>query len=234
MKKCKLIGFTLAEVLITLGVIGVVAALTIPTLINSYEKKATVTRLQKIYAELTESLRMAEVEHGEHASWVFEEDAQGPTEDFMDNYLLKNIKTIKKCYPASTECWTPPSSSDGTKGYLSNGFNYNFSAIIASGYSIFVWASQGGEYPTHAQIWVDIDGPFKGKNQLGRDVFGFITLVSHEPILDFTNYGSERSNIIEDDVKEGCNKNATGSLAGISCGALIKLDGWEIRDDYPW
>ena len=41
-------GFTLAEVLITLGIIGVVAALTIPNLIAGYEKQVTISKLQKI------------------------------------------------------------------------------------------------------------------------------------------------------------------------------------------
>ena len=41
-------GFTLAEVLITLGVIGIVAVMTIPTLVQSYEEKATVAKLKKI------------------------------------------------------------------------------------------------------------------------------------------------------------------------------------------
>ena len=29
-----------------------------------------------------------------------------------------------------------------------------------------------------------------------------------------------------------CNK--TSSLAGVYCGALIMLDNWQIKDDYPW
>ena len=43
----KRIAFTLAEVLITLGIIGVVAALTIPTLIQKYEKQVYITQLKK-------------------------------------------------------------------------------------------------------------------------------------------------------------------------------------------
>ena len=39
-------AFTLAEVLITLGIIGVVVAMTMPTLINNYQKKLAVTRLK--------------------------------------------------------------------------------------------------------------------------------------------------------------------------------------------
>ena len=44
-------GFTLAEVLITLGVIGVVAAMTIPTMITNYEKKQTAIEVKKAYTE---------------------------------------------------------------------------------------------------------------------------------------------------------------------------------------
>ena len=49
-------GFTLAEVLITLGIIGVVAALTIPTLINNYQKQEYVVGLKKAYAEFNQAL----------------------------------------------------------------------------------------------------------------------------------------------------------------------------------
>ena len=47
MKKESKIAFTLAEVLITLGIIGVVAAMTIPSLIQSYKEKATVTAVKQ-------------------------------------------------------------------------------------------------------------------------------------------------------------------------------------------
>ena len=42
-------GFTLAEVLITLGIIGVVAAMTIPTLMAKFEKQQYVTQLKETY-----------------------------------------------------------------------------------------------------------------------------------------------------------------------------------------
>lgn len=45
-------AFTLAEVLITIGVIGVVAAITIPSLVTSYQKRMTVNRLKGSYSKL--------------------------------------------------------------------------------------------------------------------------------------------------------------------------------------
>jgi len=49
LKKGNKKGFTLAEVLITLGIIGVVASLTIPTLMANYQKVQYVTGLKRAY-----------------------------------------------------------------------------------------------------------------------------------------------------------------------------------------
>lgn len=48
-------GFTLAEVLITLSILGVVAAITIPNIIQQYQKRLTITKLQKAYATLEQA-----------------------------------------------------------------------------------------------------------------------------------------------------------------------------------
>ena len=67
------VAFTLAEVLITLGIIGVVAAMTIPTLIANYQEKQTVSRLTKAYATISNAYQMAKVENGDFSSWGFNE-----------------------------------------------------------------------------------------------------------------------------------------------------------------
>ena len=64
-------AFTLAEVLITLGIIGVVAAMTIPTLINAQQEKATITKLKKTYSVLQQALLSAQQEYGDVPSWGF-------------------------------------------------------------------------------------------------------------------------------------------------------------------
>src|SRR5574344_1461713 len=52
--KIKRIAFTLAEVLIVLGIIGIVAAMTIPTLMNKVAKQEYVTELRKFYSTQTD------------------------------------------------------------------------------------------------------------------------------------------------------------------------------------
>ena len=57
--------FTFAEVLITLGVIGIVAALTLPSVIQNYQKKITVERLKKTYSTLAQAIQMSVKDNNE-------------------------------------------------------------------------------------------------------------------------------------------------------------------------
>lgn len=51
-------SFTLAEVLITLGIIGIVAAMTLPTLIQNHNKKVVETRLMKFYSTMNQAIQL--------------------------------------------------------------------------------------------------------------------------------------------------------------------------------
>lgn len=55
-KYSRKIAFTLAEVLVTLGIIGVVAAITMPTLIDNHQKKVAATRLEKFYSMMSQAV----------------------------------------------------------------------------------------------------------------------------------------------------------------------------------
>ncbi len=70
-------AFTLAEVLITLGIIGVVAILTVPNLVSNYQKKVYVAQLQKAYAQLQQVFDMAM--------------AEDEVEDLADTELMQSI-----------------------------------------------------------------------------------------------------------------------------------------------
>ena len=62
-------GFTLAEVLITLGIIGVVAAMTIPNLISNHRKNIVETRMAKFYSVINQAIRRSEADNGPVAHW---------------------------------------------------------------------------------------------------------------------------------------------------------------------
>ena len=108
-------AFTLAEVLITLAIIGVVAAMTIPTLIANYKEKQTVTQLAKVFSILSSAYQMVQAEYGPVTSWglsdtkytdengevKYNHDAQALFAQRMQKYLRvsKVCTNGSICYP---------------------------------------------------------------------------------------------------------------------------------------
>ena len=58
-------AFTLAEVLITLGIIGVVAAMTIPNLLTAHKKHVIESKLERAVSVINQTIKMSESENGE-------------------------------------------------------------------------------------------------------------------------------------------------------------------------
>lgn len=238
-------AFTLAEVLITLAIIGVVAAIVMPTLISNYKKQVTVTALRKTYSTFAQALQMAEAEYGEVQTWPLSssDDKKYSGAETVVTFLKPYLKISKVCMPASDECWTEPVSLTGNKIFLGNLEN-RVSIVLENGQSALLWTHSLG---THIQIWVDIDGPNKGDAKIGKDVFGFVmSWVDDDLYRDKKDSnmlyitGNEIKGITLDTLKNetryGCSLAATledGLYAGVYCGALISNNGWKIPDDYP-
>lgn len=73
-------AFTLAEVLITLGIIGVVAAMTLPTVINNYKKQVAVNKLKKFYSVMTQAIQTEEARNDSLEYWM--PDCEGQSDCF--------------------------------------------------------------------------------------------------------------------------------------------------------
>ena len=248
-------AFTLAEVLITLGIIGVVAAMTLPTLFANYRKKQTVTQLKKAYSEINQAIKLSETENGELSGWHFE-DTPASRDEFANDYFMKYFRIIKKCKPSNEECFSKISNINGAPiTYINNPQEGMTSFITASGYSVLFWTHGTGN---GGWIYIDIDGPEKGDGKLGKDIFIFqMQFDDNYTISGSAVQGVEKIGIFpaglgvkypptRDSLKSGtgnlpqglnimgCSKESSGSHAGGLCGALIMIDGWEIKDDYPW
>ena len=90
-------AFTLAEVLITLGIIGVIAALTLPGLIQGYRKKVTETALKKAYTQLYQALEQAQTDNGEAINWNWEDYQtydRDSAEAFLQEYFYPYFNII--------------------------------------------------------------------------------------------------------------------------------------------
>lgn len=82
-------GFTLAETLITLAVIGIVAAITIPVVVAKYDEKARITSLKKAYSALSQAYQLAVAENGPISDWGASITDTGKTDE-NNNPVLDN------------------------------------------------------------------------------------------------------------------------------------------------
>ncbi|MBR1753937.1 type II secretion system protein [bacterium] len=95
-KENKNCAFTLAEVLITLGIIGVVAALTIPTLMQKMDERETVSKLKKAYSTLSNAYSLISVERGDPTKWL-----QTDEPDEIGNIFAEHLNVAKNCGTSS-------------------------------------------------------------------------------------------------------------------------------------
>ncbi len=231
----KLFGFTLAEVLITLGIIGVVAAMTMPSLIANYQKKQVVAQLKKAYTSVSNALQMAKAEHGDFELWDYSDsnDIQASS-DFSDEYLIPYLNVIKTCA-------TDTSGGCEVEFTQLNGGSYSSSAlaqytrfVLNDGTWVFVRAAVNAAdsvFPKIIYINIDING-LKRPNKFGRDYFCFaVVLDTTQDMYRPTGKlnASGQSQTIET-IKSNCSKEGTGDY----CAAWVMHNNWEIPKDYPW
>ena len=82
-------GFTLAEVLVTLGIIGVVSAMTVPTLMQNYQRKSYVTQLHKVYNEISQASQQYITDRNAINLTEAGLNSQDTTNNFIENYFNK-------------------------------------------------------------------------------------------------------------------------------------------------
>ena len=173
-------AFTLIEVLITLTLLGVVAALTIPSIINRYNEKITVVKAKKMYSVLTNAFAQSQAENGPVYSWDIG-DYHTETSAAKAATLIKPHLQIKKdCGTTGTGCFpTNITNLTGTSGswttYLETS-NHYYRFQINNGVSIAVWSAGNTTCRTMnskcISITVDVNG-LKEPNKLGVDIFRY-------------------------------------------------------------
>lgn len=96
-------GFTLAEVLITLGIIGVVAALTVPTLVQSYKERTTVAKLKEAFSIISQAQKLAIAENGQPANWNWPEASGKEAHAALANMIKPYLKISVDCVGKSAD-----------------------------------------------------------------------------------------------------------------------------------
>ena len=138
-------GFTLSEVLITLGIIGVVAAITLSSLIQKHKKLETTARLKKFYSIMGQAITLSENEYGALNDLLEPNANKNKVEDWFNKYLSKYLEFEKS----------------GKTTYR------GFTVYLADGTSFYIWKANCTE------IYFDTNGD-KKPNTMGKDQFNFM------------------------------------------------------------
>lgn len=211
-------GFTLSEVLITLGIIGIVAALTLPALTANYKKKEYTVRLKRFYSTMQQAIQMSGYNNESAIYWQYPNNNIDEMENFWQTYFAPYFKSVIK-----TERKPSSSGRNTFVVYFQDGSSVDF--------------NRGGVIDFHFDVNAD-----KKPNAMGKDQFTFLLHISSgrftpygwqgdidnineasKPDIPFTTNMNDRDN-----VKRLCKRDVT------FCSQLLWLDGWEFKEDYPY
>lgn len=226
-KKC---AFTLAEVLITLGVIGVVAAMTLPTLIAKADRDSKIANVKKAHSVLNQAIKLSTIDNEDYETW----DSSLSIKDYVKLYFAPYMNIAVFCETYSTcnyKSLDPWKKNDGTVGYTWITFNGRYPFITNDGilYSIINNGESDGSdgaYDTRYfgknGIIVDVNAS-SPPNRFGNDVFMFIRLQSGA-VVPF-GYG-----LSDEEINADCKTRGKG----LYCAEKLRRNGWRYSSDYPW
>ena len=222
-------AFTLAEVLLTLGIIGIVAVLTIPAQIQRYQEKVTINKVLSAYSLLNNAYSMLLSEYGTPDTWDDTSDIG------LASMFAKKLNLGHICMTTDSKCHTSILTQYKTlTGYIKNGemhlvgaagqlkdmaVLFEMESPTCRGVHEYTWESVTEKSPYWhmcGYIKVDINGS-KPPNRHGRDLFTFV-LTDSKIIPKGTPPTPYYS------LQSSCNPNITiwdGSTNGNFCAAWI-------------
>ena len=225
-------AFTLAEVLITLGIIGIVAAMTLPTMIMNHRKQVTVNKVKKFYTVMSQATNSAIAEYGSMEDWQgFTTTRNGEEmQNWFDTYLKPYLKVIDEFVKTDEETgystlfvvlsdgsvlsmvnWAGSAKSDDDANHVQD----NHNGLIHVGYL------------TDKKLIDDVDSRIGCVN-----TFSFLF---YSPLKDqyFFQPYTYQANTPEKYNREFFIEQLKGGNTQY-CAAVMMFDGWQIKSDYPF
>ena len=215
----KKFAFTLAELLITLGIIGIVAALTLPQLIVNYQKQATANKVKKFYTNFSQAIRQAEVDNGEFKNW----DVKS-ADELYDNYLAPYLKVVQ----VQRDVHVFGNFIQGIKFIFPDGTQ----AICNYKTNLPIYGNHVNLFPCifftrGVAKWTDNGYRQEYKYNGPREIFWFLINQNGQLVPPHMEQAREY-NI------NSCKTMSDQGNGFYDCGTLLYKDGWQIKDDYPW
>ncbi len=188
-------AFTLSETLITLAIIGIVAALTLPSIIQKHQERVRIVKLKKVYNILSTAFNAAVLENGKVNTWTTQlTNRNNTTEQDKDinNIMKQYLKYVKYCEKGNTSDCSHPAYYSVKNLKRRNDFNKVSPTIFLADGTMIKITTEAGDYESKwciapvtntsndysrymyrcGVIYVDLNG-IKGPNIDGYDIFAF-------------------------------------------------------------
>ncbi|MBO5434745.1 hypothetical protein J6A31_02845 [bacterium] len=193
----KIPAFTLAEVLVTLGIIGVVAAMTLPMLAKNYQFYVRQQQFKKAYAAMSIAVQKTQIDLGEGVKCYYKNWADTSNRDITEcpyfyEELLRNIRVVAKCegdalekhclpkdFPDAAETYAKTQGGDNPQAakefFAQSCGSFVYSYLIRNA-DVYVFNDfiiiPNKVIQKAALLTIDING-HKGPNKWGHDMFLF-------------------------------------------------------------
>ncbi len=213
-------AFTLAEVLITLGIIGIVAAMTLPSVIGNAQKEATAAKVHKFYNTINNALQLAIVEHGDVENWMGEPKDLTYEEnlEFLQRYFLKHIKINRfdKCKPNN--------NSNAVCFYLTSGGMVAFKYDINGG-DFTYYVNGRYERGPRNEFWFQ----FNKIDGMTDDGVVIHNTLNRKITVEPYTFGWDGKNETLNTSERGC-----AGENPLYCTKILQLNNWKFPKDYAW
>ena len=190
--------------LITLGIIGVVAAMTMPALVANYQKKSLATQTQKFYSMMSQALKQYMADEGvddlrntpltEENYRDTDDDSSGKASPeaiaSIRDFVTKYLKVAEECDHEANNCFAEKYRAwDGGEiedGYFTTYANRDWRRdyVLTDGSVIRI----GYNWDAPIDLYVDVNGK-KGPNRVGYDLW--CMSVFYDGVIDEGSVGPE-------------------------------------------
>lgn len=232
MENKKFSGFSLSEVLVAMAIIGIIAAITVPNVVASYQRQTMLTLLQKTYLELGQNLTVLSTEAYNKTFYQSLLSLQGRSvantvgKFFLgDNDEKGYYSIIKDCGSTAQPCFA--ASYANINGNANEAFSCDdgYSVIIKSGTAMCIVPANDGN---PAKVHADVNG-VEGPNIGGRDMFTFYIYDDYS--IDEKDIGPEKikDNTAEEARNTLFTSSCLSSTTGEGCFGKILNDNWKMN-----
>ena len=236
-------GFTLAEILIAVAIVGIIAALTIPGVVSNYNQKALITQLQKNYIELQEALLILKTEnyHRGLDGSILNKKGSKTVANTAGRFLREYYKILDDCGSDTQPCFADKYADINSLTDTDFSCADGYSVTVASGAAICIIPAEITDddvvdpntgAPTlkdidnPAVVYIDVNGT-EGPNIGGRDMFTYS--IWQDFSIDEINPADPELDDLEEARETLFTNNCRTSNVGRGCFGKILNDNWKLN-----